>query len=110
MGLKIKNPEKSCNFRKEFKCCVWLTLGPNGFECEKNTGSSIEKTLIERWNAGETNAKGQGYWDNCEVKIKDDIFFRYSDLQERVLNIRKELQMAEDELNEFEEKNIEHLR
>ncbi len=64
----IKNPIDSCRLGQGQKCCIFLTSGAEGFTCEKNTGSSIEKTLTERLENGTTNAKGVGNWNECEYK------------------------------------------
>lgn len=44
--------------------CIWLVVGPKGFEClyfNRFEGRNLEgETLVERWEAGKTVAKRDG--------------------------------------------------
>lgn len=105
--MKIKDPKISCRLGQMEKCCIFVTCGADGFTCERGSGSSIEKVLTTRFNSGETKAKGFGGWESCENKkiIKEEVRFRQSELEQKVDYMRKELQMAEDELHDFEKEN-----
>lgn len=37
--------------------CIWLAVGPNGFECLSKNRPPL---LVARWSNGETNAKRNG--------------------------------------------------
>ena len=63
--MKVTDPKKTCNIGRGILCCIYLTCGPDGFECQKGTGSKIERTLKMRLEAGITDAKGTGQWKEC---------------------------------------------
>jgi len=63
--MKIDDQKKSCRLGQGHECCIYLTCGANGFQCEKGTDSKIERTLNKNLEAGTTNAKGTGDWEEC---------------------------------------------
>ena len=55
--LGAKEMKHLCTPSKEADTCVWLVLGPDGFEC---TCLNRPPSLLNRWRAGNTVAKRDG--------------------------------------------------
>lgn len=55
-----------CRLGQGEKCCAFLVVGGEGFECVR--GSAASHTIWKRINEGSMNAKGIGLWDNCYWK------------------------------------------
>ena len=53
-----------CKLGQGADCCIWLVMGPVGFECLYHNRSEgrnlLGETLEERWKAGKTVAKRDG--------------------------------------------------
>ena len=52
-----------CKMGQGADCCVWLAVGPKGFECLYHNRRGITltgETLEGRWQAGKTVAKRDG--------------------------------------------------
>jgi hypothetical protein len=49
-----------CKIGQGAACCRYLTMGPDGWNCERN--ASLKATIDERVAAGQFTARG----DNCE--------------------------------------------
>lgn len=58
---------KFCRLGDGAETCIWLVVGPGGFEClyyHRHEGRNLKgETLEQRWKAGKTVAKRDG----CEI-------------------------------------------
>lgn len=60
MKITSQQLKEVCKIGQGNECCRYITVGPQGIECAKNTGLKI--TLDQKVNNGEMVAQG----DNCE--------------------------------------------
>ena len=61
------NVKNICKIGQGHDCCRYLTMGPEGFCCEKK--GSLKKLLDERVELKTINARG----DNCEGKNDSEL-------------------------------------
>ena len=64
MLLKIDDPKKTCRLFQGEKCCAYLVMGTDGFECIKGE-DVLKETIDMRLKAGTMNAQGTGDWEEC---------------------------------------------
>lgn len=60
MSISQIHLNQVCKIGQENECCRYLTVGPQGFQCERHT--ELRMALDAKVNAGEMVAQG----DNCE--------------------------------------------
>ena len=53
-----------CNLGKGEKCCAFLVVGSDGFECIRMSYPS-NGVIFKRLENGTMNAKGEGGWRGC---------------------------------------------
>jgi len=64
MLIPIEKPKETCRLFQGVKCCAYLVMGGDGFECVK--GNDILKETIDgRLLAKSMNAQGIGDWKEC---------------------------------------------
>lgn len=51
-----------CRLGEGEKCCAFLVVGKDGFECIRMSSPTI---ILDRLKKGTMNAKGEGGWDGC---------------------------------------------
>ena len=67
ISLDKEDAEKLCRPGQGQDTCIWLVVGPGGFEClyyNRDKGKNLKgETLEQQWKAGKTVAKRDG----CDV-------------------------------------------
>jgi hypothetical protein len=53
-----------CRLGQQAGCCAFLTVGEEGFTCER-MNSRISTIILDRLEKGTMNAKGEGGWAGC---------------------------------------------
>lgn len=53
-----------CKIGQGEKCCAYLAMGTNGFECIKKD-PSFSKQISKRLSLGTMVSKGEGGWKEC---------------------------------------------
>ena len=61
--IEVSQAAEICNLGKGEKCCAYLIMGSDGFECAKGTG--FQPGIDERLKEGTMKAKGTGEWEGC---------------------------------------------
>ena len=62
--MKIEDPKK-CGIGQGEKCCVFITFGPDGFECQKD--GPMSRFLFSRQDMSAKRTPIQSYPD-CQLK------------------------------------------
>ena len=61
--------EAVCRLGRGSKCCAFLIINPEGFECIRMS-YPLNDTIFSRLRNGTMNAKGEGGWEGCAWKEK----------------------------------------
>ena len=72
--LSAEEAKEICHLDQGEKCCAFLVVGGNGFECIRMSYPT-NSTIFSRLEAGTMNAKGEGGWPSCpwEEELKAEI-------------------------------------
>ena len=64
--VRLTNDEAKtiCRIGQEEKCCAFLVMAPEGFECIRRSYPA-NGSIFSRLEDGTMNAKGEGGWKDC---------------------------------------------
>ena len=62
--LEAEEAKKICKIGKGSDCCAFLTVGAEGFSCQR-LNYPFSTIILQRLEAGTMNAKGRGGWEGC---------------------------------------------
>jgi hypothetical protein len=62
--MSKEEAEKVCRLGQMDKCCAFLCVSANGFECIRMS-YPMNGSIFDRLEKGTMNAKGEGGWKGC---------------------------------------------
>jgi len=62
--MENDEPETICRLGQGDKCCAFLVMSPDGFECIRMSYPN-NFSIFTRLKNGTMNARGEGGWDGC---------------------------------------------
>ena len=73
--LSAEEAKNICRLGQMEKCCAFLVVGGNGFECIRMSYPA-NSTIFKRLKEGTMNAKGEGCWSGCPWEQEIESFNR----------------------------------
>ena len=62
--LSVEETKDICHLGEGEKCCAFLTMAPDGFQCIRMS-YPMNGSIFKRLEEGTMNAKGKGEWEGC---------------------------------------------
>lgn len=69
VNLDAEETRKICKLGQGEKCCAYLVMGADGFQCSKKE-STLSEQISGRLILGILKHKGEGSWEGCPWEYK----------------------------------------